>query len=154
MLTDAQFWQFSLSWYARPGVSQACIELQDKLGLNVNLMLLLCWCEQQNLQLSAEQIERLGLSLKVWSEKYTQPLRQLRRQIALEDHADESVKHAIFDAEMALEKSEQRLLICAFSHFNLTKSDEAAQNLTRYVSAADSKAVMGFAKQIAVIRGS
>lgn len=153
MLTDVQFWQFCLSWYARPGVSQACIELQDKLGLNVNLMLLLCWCEQQKLQLSFDQIERLGLSLKVWSEKYTQPLRQLRRQIALEDHADESVKHAIFDAEMALEKSEQRLLIGTFSHFNLTNSDQTVQNLTRYVSSADSIGVIRFAKQLAVIRG-
>ena len=152
ILTGEQFWQFSLSWYARPGVSTACIELQDKLGLNVNLMLLLCWCEQQQLQLSFDQIERLGLSLKVWSEKYTQPLRHLRRQIALEDHADESVKRAIFDAEMALEKSEQKLLVGAFSHFVLSKSDEQVQNLTRYVSAADSKAVMGFARQIEVIR--
>lgn len=54
---------------------------------------------------------------------------------------------------MALEKSEQRLLIGALSHFDMNKSDGIAQNLTRYVSAADNKAVMRFAKQLAVIRG-
>ena len=154
MLNTTQFWQFCLSWYGRPGVSQACIELQDKLGLNVNLILLLCWCEQQKLPLSVEQIERLSLSLQTWSIKYTQPLRQLRRQLALEDHADERVKRTIFDAEMALEKTEQRLLIGTFCDFDLHVSDDKVQNLTRYVSLTDSKGVLRFAEQLAVIRGN
>ena len=39
----ASFWAFSLEFYARPGVAEACLALQDRHGLDVNILLLCCW---------------------------------------------------------------------------------------------------------------
>ena len=151
MLDEATFWQFAVDLYGKSDVSQVCIELQDKLGLNVNLLLLLCWCERQKIQLDGEQIQQLNFGLDRWHQQYTKPLRQLRRQLALEDDADETVKKTIFEAEMALEKTEQRLLLGVFNQFSLNPQNNA-QNLQRYVSQADSKAVIDYAGQIERLR--
>ena len=40
---DEAFWRFSLAFYARPGVADALIALQDRAGLDVNLMLFALW---------------------------------------------------------------------------------------------------------------
>ena len=37
------FWRFSLQLYRLPGVAEACIELQEKCGADVNLLLFLLW---------------------------------------------------------------------------------------------------------------
>ncbi|HKS89918.1 MAG TPA: TIGR02444 family protein, partial [Stellaceae bacterium] len=37
------FWRFSLALYARPGVAEALIALQDRAGRDVNLMLFALW---------------------------------------------------------------------------------------------------------------
>ena len=37
------FWQFSLRFYRLPGVAEACIELQEQAGVDVNLLLFLLW---------------------------------------------------------------------------------------------------------------
>jgi uncharacterized protein (TIGR02444 family) len=37
------FWRFSLMVYARPGVAEALIGLQDRAGHNVNLILFGLW---------------------------------------------------------------------------------------------------------------
>ncbi|MGI9492931.1 MAG: TIGR02444 family protein, partial [Geminicoccaceae bacterium] len=40
---ESPFWDYSLSLYGRPGVEQACLELQRRHGLNVNLLLFAFW---------------------------------------------------------------------------------------------------------------
>jgi uncharacterized protein (TIGR02444 family) len=37
------FWSWSLAVYARPGVTDACLTLQDEYGLDVNLVLFCIW---------------------------------------------------------------------------------------------------------------
>jgi hypothetical protein len=39
-MIDNPFWDFSLALYAKEGVADACLLLQDKLGYDVNLLLL------------------------------------------------------------------------------------------------------------------
>ena len=40
---NTPFWRFSLNFYRQPGVSDACIALQDGCGIDVNLLLFLFW---------------------------------------------------------------------------------------------------------------
>ena len=40
---EEALWRFSLAFYARPGVAEALIALQDRAGLDVNLMLFALW---------------------------------------------------------------------------------------------------------------
>ena len=40
---DHLFWDFSLEVYAKEGVADACLRLQDDLGIDVNMLLFCCW---------------------------------------------------------------------------------------------------------------
>lgn len=153
MLSAGVFWKYAVDFYGRPGVTNTCLTLQDKLGLNVNLLLLLCWCEQNNKQLSGEQIDSLIRCVERWHRDYTQPLRQIRRKLALDDGASVDAKTAIFDAEMALEKVEQRLLLTTFNQWpNIDAKN--GQNLQRYIGRVDSGAVLTYARYIVQLRAS
>ncbi len=153
MLSEAIFWKYAVDFYGRAGVTNSCLKLQDDLDLNVNLLLLLCWCEQHKKQLDGEQIDLLVLSLAHWHRDYTKPLREIRRKLALDDNAKEAVKRAIFDAEMELEKTEQRLLLGIFNQFTLADAGTAL-NLQRYIGRDDKTAVIRFAGVIDKLRGS
>ena len=42
-VSKSPFWQFSIKFYAVPGVPQACIELQDQAKVDVNILFFLLW---------------------------------------------------------------------------------------------------------------
>ncbi|WP_375055865.1 TIGR02444 family protein [Zobellella sp. DQSA1] len=48
-ISAEELWQFSEQHYARPGVAQACLQLQDEHGANANLLLLLLLLEELGL---------------------------------------------------------------------------------------------------------
>ncbi|MGC2412860.1 MAG: TIGR02444 family protein, partial [Stellaceae bacterium] len=51
------FWRFSLALYARPGVAEALIALQDRAALEVNLILFGLWFgARQGRRLSAGEL--------------------------------------------------------------------------------------------------
>lgn len=53
-------WAFSLQHYAKPGVKDACLALQDDRGLDVNVALACLWHERRGgAPLSQKDIERL-----------------------------------------------------------------------------------------------
>ena len=37
------FWNFSLELYAGEGVAEACLDLQERRGCDVNILLFCCW---------------------------------------------------------------------------------------------------------------
>lgn len=154
MLSDTEFWRYSVELYGKSGITDVCLTLQDKLGVNVNLLLLLCYCEGQRLQLSREDIETLAAAVIPWHSEYTKPLRGLRRRLALDDRANIEAKQAIFDAEMALEKIEQKLLVGAFNTLKPvhTGRKKTAQNLQRYLGLLNQKAPLQYAGAIEHLR--
>jgi len=135
-LDESTFWQYACELYIQPGVKESCLALQDNQQLNVNLLLLLCWCEQNQQQLSKSQIDALISAVSPWHQDYTQPLRQLRRQMSQQDAATSAAKRAMLDAELALEKIEQSLLLEMFNRFELI-AVKKADNLTMYCDGAD-----------------
>lgn len=110
--TAEQLWQFSLAFY--PKVKPICLHWQDSLGANVNLLLLLCFLEQQQLCLSPQQIQQLSAVLENFSAQFTRPLRQLRRsasQSPLLPTQQQQLKQSLLTAELELERLEQQLLL-------------------------------------------
>ena len=75
------FWNFSLQLYRKPGVGQACVALQDGLGLNVNLLLFCCWHGSENRALPEEDIRRAMTEAEGWQRDVIQPLRAVRRRL-------------------------------------------------------------------------
>lgn len=105
--TAGQFWQFCLQYY--PGLQQPLLKLQDELGANVNLLLLLLYAEQQRWHWSATEITLLHQAVQPVNQQYTLPIRQLRRQLS----GQPTIKAALLQAELAAEKLEQQTLLAA-----------------------------------------
>lgn len=75
------FWRFSLSFYRQPGVSDACIALQDEYGVDVNLLLFLLWLAGEGRLLSADEVKALDAKVRDWRNQTVLPLRGLRRKL-------------------------------------------------------------------------
>lgn len=105
-------WQFSLALY--PKMQSLCLDWQDRFGLNVNLLLLLCYLEQQQLSLTSQQLQQLAAKLNNFSRQFTQPLRTLRRSsssASLAATQQQHLKQTLLQAELSLEQLEQQLLL-------------------------------------------
>jgi len=105
-------WQFSLAFY--PKVKPVCLLWQDELGANVNLMLLLCYLEQQQLSFRTTELQQLAAKLENFSAQFTRPLRQLRRSASdagLNTVTQQQLKQTLLATELQLEQLEQQLLL-------------------------------------------
>lgn len=75
------FWDFSLALYSRPGVAPALIGLQDRLGLDVNMLLFCCWAGMGDLALSRKELTAVEALAEPWQADVVRPLRALRRRL-------------------------------------------------------------------------
>jgi uncharacterized protein (TIGR02444 family) len=74
-------WRFSLAYYATKGIPEVLIGLQDKLGIDVNIVLLLLWLASQGRVLGDDDMERIGGLSRGWQETVVSPLREVRRAL-------------------------------------------------------------------------
>jgi uncharacterized protein (TIGR02444 family) len=75
------FWSFSLALYGRPGVAPALIGLQDRVGLDVNMLLYCCWVGSEGRSLSAADLAAVEAVVEPWQAEVVRPLRALRRRL-------------------------------------------------------------------------
>ena len=98
-------WRHILRVYGQPGVAQACLLLQDSLGVDVLVMLHLGYvCQQHGRALPQSQIEAADALVRDWRNQVVRPLRAARRAIAKEDPATQPLRAAIQQAELAAEQ--------------------------------------------------
>ncbi|WP_213771751.1 TIGR02444 family protein [Bradyrhizobium sp. dw_78] len=75
-------WQFVVELYAKPGVSQACLALQDRLGVDVSFLLtILFYAVRGGADFQADEIARLDHTISGWRNEVIRPLRALRRRL-------------------------------------------------------------------------
>jgi uncharacterized protein (TIGR02444 family) len=105
----AAFWRFSLALYARPGVAGALIALQDRAGLDVNLILFGLWVGARH-GFSLESGDFAAAADAVAEPNgVVREIRALRRR--LDDGTDEEVRRlrrALLRGELAAERQVQR----------------------------------------------
>jgi uncharacterized protein (TIGR02444 family) len=75
------FWDYSVALYGRPGVEAACIELQQRQRIDVNLVLLCVWLGERGTALDDEALARLCHAADRWQVEVVRPLRTLRRRL-------------------------------------------------------------------------
>jgi uncharacterized protein (TIGR02444 family) len=78
---DGTFWSFSLALYGKPGVAPALIGLQDRLGLDVNMLLYCCWAGAGGRLLSHDDLKAVEAVAEPWQSEVVRPLRALRRRL-------------------------------------------------------------------------
>ena len=108
------FWNFSLELYAGEGVAEACLDLQDRRGCDVNVLLFCCWLGASGRPtLTAERLRAILTASEAWQSEIVKPLREMRRRLkdkpwpgALPETVD-AVRRRVADAELAAEHAEQ-----------------------------------------------
>jgi uncharacterized protein (TIGR02444 family) len=75
------FWDYSVELYGRPGVEAACLELQQRHRIDVNLVLLCLWLGERGTALDGEALARLCHAADRWQLEVVRPLRNLRRRL-------------------------------------------------------------------------
>jgi uncharacterized protein (TIGR02444 family) len=134
---SSAFWRFSLALYARPGVADALLALQNRAGLDVNLILFGLWvgarhgCEPgaDGFAASAAVIAELNDAVR--------DIRALRRK--LRDATDGDIRHlryGLLSLELAAERRVQRRLVASFAagtlpHRQSERRAAASANLAR-----------------------
>jgi uncharacterized protein (TIGR02444 family) len=78
------FWDYSVALYRQPEVEAACLELQRRHGLDVNLVLLCCWQGSLGGRLDAETWRQLRALVGSWQAEVIRPLRALRRRLKVQ----------------------------------------------------------------------
>ena len=74
----ADLWNFALACYARPGVEQVFLRLQDG-GADVCLLLCALWLERRQVPCEAQRLAQLRAIAEPWQRQVVQPLRELRQ---------------------------------------------------------------------------
>ena len=98
------FWRYSLAHYARPEVAACCLDYQNRLGANVNLLLFCCWLGVRGIRLDKEMIEQAALKIESWDRQVVQQLRTIRRYLKSMPASSEAVIHKLQEVELMTEQ--------------------------------------------------
>jgi uncharacterized protein (TIGR02444 family) len=143
-----EFWNFSLAFYGRPGVSPACLELQDRHGRDVNLVLYACWVGLSGRgRLTAADLAHAAAMNDPWRQAVVEKLRAARRAIR-EQAADAAefyaaVKAVELEAEQIAQHRLSRLAPSAAVAASIERRADAAINLAFYLESDRARAAAG-----------
>lgn len=98
-------WDWTLQAYARPGVPDACLTLQDVHGQNTSLLLWAIWAEAAD----PAQLARAAALARAWEAEALKPLRAVRRALKVPlppvpDDAREALREDVKAAELRAER--------------------------------------------------
>jgi uncharacterized protein (TIGR02444 family) len=113
--SGSPFWRFSLAFYRRPKVADACIALQEQAGVDVNLLLFLLWQATRGREFSQADVAALEARIAPWREMTVVPLRAVRRALKappalVEAPAAEAFRTRIKAVELEAERLQQEAM--------------------------------------------
>jgi uncharacterized protein (TIGR02444 family) len=76
-----RFWDYALELYRQDGVESACLELQERHGLDVNLVLLCCWLASRGIEAQGQWLKATVRAVEAWQAEVVRPLRAVRRRL-------------------------------------------------------------------------
>lgn len=129
------FWRFSIKFYAVPGVAPACIELQDKARVDVNVLFFLLWNATERRALNAAEVAEIERIIGPWREMAVIPIRNVRRALktppaAFAPETAEGFRTRIKAVELEAERLQQGAL------FDLAQSGRLGRPAASPVDAA------------------
>jgi uncharacterized protein (TIGR02444 family) len=114
---EAECWTFALAIYAKPGVAEACLALQDEAGVDVMMLLTTTFAAvKHRLLLAPDEIRALNEACRLWREQIVWPLRAIRSGLKAgpqpaPSEATEQFRSQVKALELAAEKLENKLLV-------------------------------------------
>jgi uncharacterized protein (TIGR02444 family) len=79
MPADNEFWRFSLRVYAAPGVAEECLALQERAGIDVNVLLFCAWLgAERGVALDASNLHDCERAVSEWHDRVVRHLREAR----------------------------------------------------------------------------
>lgn len=116
----SDLWSFTLDFYARPGVEQACLSLQAS-GANVCQLLCGVWLIQRGIAYDSEHARKIEQLATPWHEDVVRPLRELRTQ--WRDSAEKDPQLSLLRAQVkTLELEAERELLARLEALTLKES--------------------------------
>ena len=142
MVEEATFWNFSLRFYADKPVSHACLELQDRFGIDVNILLFLLWHASCGRRLTARDLQSVTEASSSWQTEVVRPLRAVRRYLksfTTPNHSAEinALRQAVKKHELEAERMQQQFMESEFPQLGEVAKDymtAARENLNLYMT--------------------
>jgi len=141
---DHPFWDFSLAVYMTDGVAPACIEIQDRLNVDVNVIMFCLWTGATGRGvMTAAEIAALRRAVDTWHETVVKGLRAIRQRMkggmppAPLEFSDK-LRRRIAKIEVDCEHLEQLMLVATVERPPVAGKDgetlarEAAANVVAY----------------------
>ncbi len=112
-------WDFSLAVWGREAVEPACLALQARHGIDVNILLFCGWAGRRGRSLDATDLGALIEAARPWRENAVLPLRTLRTwlktQVVAPAGPAEALRQRILAGELEAEAIQQALLVAAIA---------------------------------------
>lgn len=136
------FWIFSLDVYRQKGIKEACLTLQDRCGININILLFCCWMAASGLgRLSRDELFVVMSAIQKWHGDITLGLRKLRVTLSKKNTKEslKSLRKAVLADELLAEQVEQMILANTLKYGKTSiapakeRLADAKINLTTYI---------------------
>ena len=137
---NTSFWAYSLRFYDDKKTQQACLDVQDRLGADVNLILYILFKAQMGQCLTLNGLRKANNDVNSWRHDVVQPLRQVRRSLKQYPHNlpvnhQEAIRTSIKTLELRSEKFQQDFLETLELETHTSEPKQAAnKNLSAYLN--------------------
>ncbi len=119
-------WDYSSTLYARKGVSEVCLRLQDSFDFDVNVLLYSAWLGSLSRELSVDHLRQLEALISPWREDVIKPMRALRRELKALPHMATGGQD-VQALELEAERQQQDVMYEFFQSSNLPQIVSGSQ---------------------------
>lgn len=123
-LEPGVFWDYSVSRYTRGDMAPLAILLQDNHNVNVNVLLLLGWCLENNFIINLPQFKAV-IEASSPVEKKLRVHRAKRKEAHPDNGTDPAVYATLKAEELELERQQQRDIVAAFNEQSVVRLGQA-----------------------------
>ncbi|WP_051334298.1 TIGR02444 family protein [Bradyrhizobium sp. Ai1a-2] len=145
---DTESWSFALELYAKPGIADACLQLQNECGVDVMMLLMATFAAvRRGIALTPTDIGGMDAACRDWREQIVLPLRRLRTTLKsgpapAPNEQSEKLRSSIKAAELSAERLQNEVLAQW-----LAKLPSQSRALQRETIISALRAVIDFALQ-------
>lgn len=113
---EADSWAFALELYARSGATDACLQLQNKAGVDVMMFLMVAYAAvRHRILLTPSEIRELDAACRPWREQIVRPIRAIRTALKAgpspaPNSETEQFRSKVKSIELAAERLQNQLL--------------------------------------------